>query len=160
MYTSLLICKIYTSASIDHCNKHLRDFMACTASTPLYCNLQDGCQRQSCMVHGVVRSIITQPLLFLPCYNFCGLNLVLLTACILTTNLQIAIVISTYRASYMGGIPPPPRYYLHVIVCNRHLLLIAWYSRPSIIWTALAKQILPHSCRISEISKSDYSCTL
>ena len=33
----------------------------------LYCNLQDGCQRQSCMVHGVVRSITTQPLLSPPC---------------------------------------------------------------------------------------------
>ena len=43
------------------------------------------------MVHGVVRSIITQPLLSPPCYNTCGINLVLLTACILTTNLQIAI---------------------------------------------------------------------
>ena len=32
-------------------------------------------QFASCMVHGVARSIITQPLLFLPCYNFCGLNL-------------------------------------------------------------------------------------
>ena len=56
-----------------------------------YCNLQAGCQRQSCMVHGVVRSIITQPLLSPPCYNTCGINLVLLTACILTTILQIAI---------------------------------------------------------------------
>ena len=43
------------------------------------------------MVHGVVRSITTQPLLSPPCY-FCGLNLVLLTACILTTYLQIAII--------------------------------------------------------------------
>ena len=60
-------------------------------ATHVYCNLQDGCQRQSCMVYGVVRSIITQPLLYPPCYNFCGINLVLLTACILTTNLQIAI---------------------------------------------------------------------
>ena len=49
------------------------------------------------MVHGVVRPIITQPLLFPPCYNFCGLNLVLLTACILTTNLQIAIVVIGLR---------------------------------------------------------------
>ena len=47
------------------------------------------------MVHGVVRSIITQPLLYPPCYNFCGINLVLLTACILTTNLQIAIRLGT-----------------------------------------------------------------
>ena len=43
------------------------------------------------MVHGVVRAITTQPLLSPPCYNTCGINLVLLTACILTTNLQIAI---------------------------------------------------------------------
>ena len=45
------------------------------------------------MVHGVVRPKITQPLLSPPCYNTCGINLVLLTACILTTNLQIAICI-------------------------------------------------------------------
>ena len=43
------------------------------------------------MVHGVVRLITTQPLLYPPYYNTCGLNLVLLTSCILTTNLQIAI---------------------------------------------------------------------
>ena len=46
------------------------------------------------MVHGVVRSITTQPLLSPPCYNTCGINLVLLTACILTTNLQIAILLN------------------------------------------------------------------
>ena len=32
------------------------------------------------MVHGVVRPITTQPLLSPPCYNTCGINLVLLTA--------------------------------------------------------------------------------
>ena len=54
------------------------------------------------MVHGVVRSITTQPLLSPPCYNTCGINLVLLTACILTTNLQIAIIMSNLKCKCQG----------------------------------------------------------
>ena len=54
------------------------------------------------MVHGVVRPIIAQPLLSPPCYNTCGLNLVLLTACILTTNLQYLCLHTVYRVFQVG----------------------------------------------------------